>query len=472
MKTYFLNPSIGKSEKYIREGRCMQKASSWATIWPPLALATLAGIAEKKGPVRLIDGNVETMTITDLLADIKEFNPDMVIVNTGFPSIDEDMKVAKEIKNAFPDLKILAFGVYFTLLEKEGFLNHPFLDFAIFGEPEDTFDEIICALEQKDRSFDSIKGLMYRDGSDVHVTQERPLIDNIDRIPFPDRSLLKNDRYRLPQSNAPFTLINSARGCPYKCIYCIVNPYYGRKVRNHSVDYIIDEIKECIDKYNIREILFWEEIFTMNKDRVLALCDAILKNNLSINWAATTRVDRVDDEMLTMMKKAGCYLLGLGIESGVQTILDNAGKSQTIADITRAVDLCKKAGIKTMGHFIFGLPGETRETANETIKFMLKLGLDYMQCYCAVPYPKTELGRLARKNNWIRAEKWSMYDFGGNSIMCTDTMKPEEVDYFRKKAFNRFYFRPLYVIRTLSQMKFSQIFSLLKFTNWMNPKKN
>jgi len=210
----------------------------------------------------------------------------------------------------------------------------------------------------------------------------------------------------------------------------------------------------------------------MNKDRVLALCDAILKNNLSINWAATTRVDRVDDEMLTMMKKAGCYLLGLGIESGVQTILDNAGKSQTIADITRAVDLCKKAGIKTMGHFIFGLPGETRETANETIKFMLKLGLDYMQCYCAVPYPKTELGRLARKNNWIRAEKWSMYDFGGNSIMCTDTMKPEEVDYFRKKAFNRFYFRPLYVIRTLSQMKFSQIFSLLKFTNWMNPKKN
>jgi radical SAM superfamily enzyme YgiQ (UPF0313 family) len=472
MKVYFLNPSIGKSEKYIREGRCMQKASSWATVWPPLTLATLASIAKKKGPVRLVDGNVETITITELLADIKEFNPDMLVVNTGFPSIDEDMKVAKIIKENFPNLKILAFGVYFTLLEKEGFLNYPFLDFGIVGEPEDTFNEIICTLDEKRQDFDRIRGLIYKDDSGVRITQERPLIDNIDKIPFPDRSLLKNDRYRLPHNNVPFTLINSARGCPYKCIYCIVNPYYGRKVRNHSVDYIINEIKECVDKYDIHEILFWEEIFTMDRNRVLALCEAILKNNLSINWAATTRVDRVDAQMLEMMKKAGCYLMGLGIESGVQTILDNAGKGQTIADITRAVDLCKKAGIKTMGHFIFGLPGETRKTADETIKFMLKLGLDYMQCYCAVPYPKTELGRLAEQNNWIMTDKWAMYDFGGSSIMCTDTMKPQEVDYFRKKAFNRFYFRPLYVIKTLRQMKFSQILSLLKFTNWINPKKN
>jgi radical SAM superfamily enzyme YgiQ (UPF0313 family) len=472
MKTYFLNPSIWGNEKYIREGRCMQKTSSWVAIWPPVALATLASIAQKRGQVRLIDGNVEEMTIADLIADIREFGPDLVVINTGFPSIDKDMAVAKGIRDVFPDIKILAFGVYFTLLEKEGFLNYPFLDFGIIGEPEDTFDEIICTLDENGKNFDRIKGLIYRDGSGVYVTQERPLIDNIDKLPFPDRSLLKNDRYKLPHNNKPFTLINSARGCPYKCIYCIVNPYYGRKVRNHSIGYIIDEIKDCIDKYNIHEILFWEEIFTMDKNRVLALCEAILKNNLSINWAATTRVDRLDEEILIMMKKAGCYLLGLGIESGIQTILDNARKNQTIADITRAVNLCKKVGIKTMGHFIFGLPGETRETADETIKFMLNLGLDYMQCYCAVPYPKTELGRLAKEKNWIQADKWSMYDFGGDSILCTDTLKPQEVDYFRKKAFSRFYYRPLYIIKTLRQMKFLQIFSLLKFTHWMSPRKN
>jgi radical SAM superfamily enzyme YgiQ (UPF0313 family) len=225
-----------------------------------------------------------------------------------------------------------------------------------------------------------------------------------------------------------------------------------------------------VNKHDIHEILFWEEIFTLDKDRVLSLCDAISKNNLSINWAATTRVDRLDEEIVSAMKNAGCYLLGLGIESGVQAILENAKKKQTIADIRRAVDLCKKVGIKTMGHFIFGLPGETRETANKTIRFMSKLGLNYMQCYCAVPYPKTELGELAKRNNWVRAERWSQYDFGGDSILHTDTITPKDISYFRRKAFRHFYFRPLFILKTLRETKFRRLFSLLKFAKWIKPK--
>jgi anaerobic magnesium-protoporphyrin IX monomethyl ester cyclase len=170
------------------------------------------------------------------------------------------------------------------------------------------------------------------------------------------------------------------------------------------------------------------------------------------------------------MKKAGCYLLGLGIESGVQAILDNAKKKQTTAQAERAVALCKKVGIKTMGHFIFGLPGESKATANKTIKFMSKLGLDYMQCYCAVPYPKTELGELAKKNNWIRAEKWSQYDFGGESILHTDTIVPEDVSYFRKKAFRHFYLTPHFILRTLKDIKLTRVFNLLKFAKWMSTK--
>jgi radical SAM superfamily enzyme YgiQ (UPF0313 family) len=470
MKTYFLNPSIGKNDKYIREGRCMQKTASWVAIWPPVALATLATIAKRKGPVRLIDGNVETITIQDLLADVRQFAPDLVVVNTGFPSIDDDMNAAKAIKEAFPDTRILAFGVYFTLLEEQGFLDYPFLDFGIVGEPEETFDEILSTLAEKGDDYSRIKGLIYREGSDVRATPKRPLMENIDKIPFPDRDLLKKDRYRLPHNNKTFTLINSARGCPYECIYCIVNPYYGRKVRKHSIDYIIEEIRECVEKHDIDELLFWEEIFTLDKNRVVALCDAILRSNLSVHWAATTRVDLLDEDTLMAMKKAGCYLLGLGIESGDQAILNTAKKKQTIADVRRAVDLCKKVGIKTMGHFIFGLPGESKETANATIKFMLKLGLDYMQCYCAVPYPKTELGELAKKNSWIQAEKWSQYDFGGNSILHTDTMTPDEVSYFRKKAFRRFYFRPRFVARTFKEAKLTRMLGLLKFVKWMSSK--
>jgi radical SAM superfamily enzyme YgiQ (UPF0313 family) len=159
----------------------------------------------------------------------------------------------------------------------------------------------------------------------------------------------------------------------------------------------------------------------------------------------------------------------LGIESGCQSILDAAKKKQTLEETRRAVRLAKQAKIQTMGHFIFGLPGETRETAEQTIRFMLDLDLDYMQSYCAVPYPKTELGEMAKARGWIRADKWSEYDFGGNSILQTDTMTREDVDYFRRKAFRSFYFRPGYILKKIfHDISLRQTLRLANFGDWMN----
>ena len=352
------------------------------------------------------------------------------------------MAVAKAIKDAFPQIKVAAFGVYFTMLEKQGLENYPFLDFAFVGEPEDTLDELLAALAAGRRELAAIRGLAWHSPAGIVLNAPRPLIDDLDRLPIPDRSFLKNDRYRLPHNNRVFTLVPTGRGCPYPCTYCIVNAYYGRQARKRSVECIVCEIQECVHQYGIQEFLFWEEVFTLDKDYVLAVCRAIEKAGLKIRWAATTRVTSVEEDVLRAMKRAGCYLLGLGIESGSQMILDNAKKRQTVEDVRRAVACCKKVGIQTMGHFIFGLPGESKETAEQTIRFMLDLDLDYMQCYCAVPYPKTELGELAKAKGWIRADRWSQYDFGGDSIMNTDQLTCEEVTLFRKKAFRRFYFRP------------------------------
>jgi len=339
MRTYFINPHIGNGDKYIREGRCMQKASSWVTIWPPIGLTTLASIAQKKGPVRLVDGNVEEMSLESQLKDIQKFAPHLIVLNTGFPSIDADMAMAQRIKEAYPKAKLLAFGVYFTLLEKTGFSDCPQgLDIAIIGEPEETFEELLNIIStEKECSYDKVKGIIYRDSSGIVVTPPRPLIENIDTIPFPDRSLLKTDRYKLPHNNQPFTLINSARGCPHRCIYCIVSPYYGQKIRRHSIGYVMEEIRECVKKYQIKEMLFWEEVFTLDKKRTMMLCDAICKENFTISWAATTRVDCLDEEIVTRMKDAGCHLLGLGVESGDQAILDNAKKNITLEQIKDAV---------------------------------------------------------------------------------------------------------------------------------------
>jgi len=468
MKTYILNPTLKNEAQFIREGRCMQKASSWASAWPPISLALLGTLAQRWGEVRLLDGNVEPMSLEELLDNIGQFGPDCVLVNTGFPSIDADMNTAQAIKARFPNLQLISFGVYFTMLEKEGFLNYPFLDMAIVGEPEETFMELLEALAEGKRKLSSIRGLIYRDHQEVKMTEPRPLLLDLDKLPMPDRRLLKNDRYRLPHNNKVYTLINSARGCPYDCIYCIVKTYYGGRLRKHSVDYVIREIKHCIEEFGITEFLFWEEAFTLDKKYVLELCDSIRHNNLQISWAATTRVGSLTEEIVFAMKKAGCYLLGLGIESSSQEILDRAKKRQTIAEIERAIALCKKAKIQTMGHFIFGLPGETRETATATLKFMRRLGIDYMQCYCAVPYPKTELGDMAKAKGWIKAQRWSQYDFGGDSIMSTDTLSAQEVDEFRRRAFFSFYFRPFYILRKIfSDLSIRQLFKISTFTDWM-----
>jgi anaerobic magnesium-protoporphyrin IX monomethyl ester cyclase len=152
MRTYFLNPHIGGGEKYIREGRCMQKASSWVSVWPPTGLATLASITRRRGEVRLLDGNVEAMGREELLKDVRRFAPHLLVLSTGFPSIDDDMATARMIKEACPGIRVLVFGVYFTLLGEAGFREYPHLDLAIVGEPEETFDEImetICTGEDR-----------------------------------------------------------------------------------------------------------------------------------------------------------------------------------------------------------------------------------------------------------------------------------------------------------------------------------
>lgn len=467
MKTYLLNPTLRGEALYIREGRCMQKASSWATIWPPLTLAVLGAIAREYGAVKLLDGNVETLSLEELLTDLKAFAPDMVVINSGFPSIDNDMEVARRIKERMPCARIFAIGVFFTLLEDKALVGYPFLDYAAIGEPEGTFRELLSLLEAGSADLSQIKGLGYFCDGEVRLNAARPLIEDLDVLPYPARDLLENDRYRLPHNNKTFTLINSARGCPYNCIYCIVGPYYGKKVRRHSVSYLVEEVRECKSRYGITEFLFWEEIFGFDKRFVVELCDALIESRLDIRWAATSRVDTIDEATLKKMKAAGCYLLGLGIESGCQELLDAARKNQTVEQIIRAVELCRSVGLQTMGHFIFGLPGETAATAQKSIAFMKGLGLDFMQAYCAVPYPKTEFGSMAREHGWVTTDIWSQYDFGGRSIVTSDCMSADEVTGYRQKAFRSFYFRPLYILKTLKKISFSRISGLRGFLDWI-----
>ena len=470
MKVFFVNPPTADGSKYIREGRCMQSVDSWAAIWPPLTLAILATVARKYGDVRMIDCNVEDLSSDETLQEAVKFQPDIVVVNCAFPSIESDAKFAKLVKKACEDTVVLGFGVFFTLLEETALLDIEGYDVAIFGEPEETFDEFLENYCNEGKVI-PIRGLMWREGDRVKKGDPRPFIQDIDTIPMASRDLLKNERYKLPHNGHCFTLINVARGCPYSCIFCIANIYYGKKLRHHSVGYIIDEIEVCMKQHGIKDFLFWEEVLTLDKAFVMELCDEIIKRDIDIFWAATTRADLLDEKMLRKMKEAGCELLGLGIESCSQKILDNLRKDETVDQIKEAVELCKKVGMPTMGHFIFGLPGETEETAQETIKYIGKLGLDYMQCYCAVPYPKTPLWKMAEEKGWLITKRWSNYDFGGRSVMDIGGVSPDDIDRYRRVAFRKFYLRPKFILQQIRMItSFRQLIQAANFMKWMKTK--
>jgi radical SAM superfamily enzyme YgiQ (UPF0313 family) len=472
MKLFFVNPPTIDGEKYIREGRCMQSVDSWAAIWPPLTLAILASIGKKYGEVRMMDCNVESLSSDETLREIVTFEPDIVVANAAFPSIDSDALFAKRVKDACARSIVLGVGVFFTLLDERSLRDAEGYDVAIAGEPEETFDEFLVMF-QETGEVSPLPGLLWREGEEIKKGTPRPLIQDLDTIPIASRDLLKNERYTLPHNGHPFTLVNVARGCPYSCSFCIANIYYGKEIRHHSVDYVLNEIETCITEHGIKDFLFWEEIFTLDKAFGTALCNEIMGRGLAISWATTTRADQVNEQILTVMRAAGCELLGLGIESCSQKILDAAQKNETVDQIKQAVELCKKVGMPTMGHFIFGLPGETEQTAQETIRYIITSGIDYMQCYCAVPYPKTPLGRMAEEQGWLVAKRWSDYDFGGRSVMDIKTVSPDDVDRYRRTAFRKFYLRPRYMLRQLKRLSsLRQLLQAAQFAKWMKGKPN
>jgi len=467
MKILFLNPPTKDKKKYIREGRCMQLTSSWASIWPPLTLAILARIAIDLGfKAEIFDSNVQHLEFSEVAS--LAVNVDILVINTSFPSINSDLEVARVIKSCHKDVVVISFGVFFTLLEKESFPTDGSIDYAIVGEPEETFRELLVSIKQNSNK-QTINGLIYlTNNSHVQFTGARQFVTDIDTIPIPDRSLLKNERYLLPQNGEPFTLVNTSRGCPFPCTYCIVQAYYGGNVRRHSLKYIFEEIVECVNRFNIKNFLLWEEAFTLDKKVVHEFCNGIIERQLDISWAVTTRADSLDTESLQLMKQTGCFLVGLGIESSSQVILDMAKKQEKIEEIVEGVNLCKEVGIPTMGHFIFGLPGETKDTARETINFMKTLDITYMQSYCAVPYPKTEFGEQARAKGWVSTRDWSEYDFGGSSIVNMPAISSKDVTKFRGKAFRAFYLKPGKIIEEIKKFKsLRNLLPALNFWRWI-----
>ncbi len=450
-KVLLLNLPHLDSVRFNREGRCQQRVSSFGYLMVPMSLIYIAALLRKNGfSVEVIDCVAEKkLRIDKFLSRLENINPKLIIIALSTPTFLNDVKIVELIKNRI-GAHIAAIGLHSTVLSSAT-LSHSQLDSAIRGEPELASLELAQALK-KDIELKGITGLSYRKNDEILRNPDRPLIDNLDILPFPARDLLNLKQYRLPIKNQVYTFIIPSRGCFYDCIFCQVRDYYGNKLRLRSIENIMGEIEEIVVKFGIRNIEMLSDNFTLDRSFVVEFCEALLERNLKIEWMANSRVDSVDYSLLSLMRKAGCFGIAYGVESGNQHILDTAQKKITIGQIEKAFHWSNKAGIKTLAQIILGLPGETKATIEQTLNFSIKINPDFAQFNCAVPFPGTKLYDLAMDNNWIEDAGWDSFELN-SAIISTPELSFLELKRMRLKAYLKFYFRLGYLAKLIQPMK-------------------
>ena len=262
-----------------------------------------------------------------------------------------------------------------------------------------------------------IRGLGWRKGREIQINMDRPFIKNLDDLPIPYHHLLPINRYQVPLIKGPYTFIVTSRGCPAGCKFCIKHVSYQYSVRLRSPELLVEEMW-LLKKLGVRHIQMYADLFTVNRDQVMNLSKLMVKEGLKMTWTCNSRVDYVDEEMLSWMGRAGCQLISWGIESGNESVLKNAHKGYKMQQAFTALQWAHKAGIKNWGYFIIGLPGETVESIKQTIALSKKLPIDIALFHVAAPYPGTPFFFEAVEKGWFRqGVNWEAVDMDQTTVL-------------------------------------------------------
>jgi len=436
-KILLVNPVTRDNTRVLRVERCQQKLFHPVGIWPPITLLEIAVYLKHNSftDIQIIDGEIEGLSFDSLVDEIARVEPGIVVIQATTPTIDDDILLASRLKQKSNKIVTVFIGLHATVFPQD-LLKNEAIDYVILGEPEEAVSELVSCLFDRKGSLGDIRGLGYRNNGSIFVNQKRTTRDNYDYPGMPDRSLLKNDKYIMPLTGRPFTVIKVSRGCDFNCAFCTSAAYYGKGWKARSPENIINEIKDVKGNYNIDTFLFLSDTFNGNKDFVDKLASLIIKENLNIKWVANSRVDLIDKESVALMRKAGCILVSLGIESYDKTVLGANRKYLTKQIIDRAVAILKKYGIRTYGYFIFGLEKENKISMMMTAVRAFKSKLDFAVFYSLTPYPGTDY--FMRYNN----RDWKDYFHGRSAIVGYSHLGKYTIKIFAYLALALFYLRP------------------------------
>jgi radical SAM superfamily enzyme YgiQ (UPF0313 family) len=409
-----------------------------------------AQLKEAGHSVSYIDSVIQGFDLNETLVQAKKEEAEVIFMETTTPSIEADYESLRALKHATGATIIVA-GPHATYFHKTVLEDCPAIDIVIRHE----FDTKIAPVISNLADLGGISGITYRKGGGIVDNNDGSLAQDLDMLPFPDREVIPWQWYlEAWYSRKPFMNMMTSRGCPYHCAFCLwPQSMYGHKQRFRGLDNVFAEIHDLVDRYGLKEINIDDGTFTTNKKRVVEFCQRLRSERFDLIWTCNGRVDNLDDEMLVEMKKSGCKMIRLGVESGSQDVLDKIKKGLTLEQIEHGMRLVKKHGIQALGGFMFGFPYDSKETVEQTLSFAKKLSPDQVQFSICMGYPGTSLYEYAKERGLVVAESFKEFDMTYGPVIKTVDMERDELIHILSRAYREFYFRPRFLLQTLFHLR-------------------
>ena len=414
---------------------------------PPLVLAYVAAFAERAGhQVALIDAHIAGLSVAETAARITAFGAAAIGLRTDVYNFRQTLSWIEQLRQA-TGLPVFVGGIGMTEYPVEA-MSHAAIDYGVTGEAVESLPRLLDALQGRGAPAD-VPGLLWRDGGALRRNPLPAAPADFNDYPFPARHLLDNARYHsFVSKRRNFTIMVTSTGCPFHCAFCEIAPLHYR-VRDPGK--VADEVDECCRRHGVREIDFFDATFFIDKARSLEICGRIARLGHDLEWTCRARVDLVDDELIGAAAKAGLRMVNFGIEAASPEILRNVNKGIEPGQVREAIRLCRRHGVKTLGFFMIGNPGETAATVEETIRYMCSLDLDYVQVCRTIPKPGSALNRQIVAETG--RDLWAEYVRGTYPEQRLPTpwttLTQEQVERYLRRAYARFYFRPGLVARTV-----------------------
>lgn len=460
MKILFITPTV--SNRYSKK---KHKFRIKRGLLPPLGIGYLAATLIKQGyEVKIIDSQVEDYTLSDIIDEINLYKPDVIGISFLTFQAENAYSLIYGIKRKFEDIFVIAGGVHPTIFPEETMAQCRAIDILVVGEGENTILEIMERLKNG-RGLNDIKGIYFRNNDGIIIKNPASdILVNLDSIPFPARELYSIYSYApepFENKKLPSTSIIASRGCNYaKCSFCYRAGSLKRICRYQSPSRSIEEIKDLVNKFGIREVVFFDDNFPANRKWFLDFCTLLKQEKLTISWSFHARPDAIDYELLENARDVGCFSISLGFESGNQDLLDKINKGITLEQSYQAARWANDFGIEVVGTFMLALPGETPEKARQTVNFALELNCTYAAFIPTHPSQGTELYEQCLSEGKLIGNPYCRPQIGRiipNVVYVPRGYKDkEEVEDMVRYAYRKFYLRPSFLLRHLSKIRYME----------------